>query len=392
MKPDTVGGLIVQSAIMIDALRGFFYPGGGSITAAAVVAYSVWVLARDWRHRPYYVLGLAAGAAGLVVTWAVPMGLRLEGHLNSAVSGPYVLNFALIGIALVTTGLLDHRLLARAMRPAVDAGDTAIVGPDGFASRLRAMIAGTSLLVIVVYIAIGGWPKQFRWLYFALYFTLMAVLLTSQFRALRSMKVRIRRAEAERARMRAEHLAAKVAKLRGEVPARLEIEPAVTLPLPPPYDPAGHLVLPIVIAGGALADIMLRGSGTPSLLALALAASHLRIALRDWPSRKYYLLGTLAASISAVHFMFVSTQQVLDWTVWFLILMSSAMLVEGLLDLRLARTGGERAFQQGTSCRRHLNISPNSIAWSTSRRGSPSSRRYPRAIRQTSCSSSTSRD
>ena len=111
VKPDTVGGLIVQSAIMIDAVRGFFYPGGGSITAAAVVAYSVWVLARDWRYRPYYILGVLAGAVGLVLTWAVPMGLRLEGHLNSAVSGPYVLSFALIGMALVTTGLLDHRLL-----------------------------------------------------------------------------------------------------------------------------------------------------------------------------------------------------------------------------------------------------------------------------------------
>ena len=146
--------------------------------------------------------------------------------------------------------------------------------------------------------------------------------------------------------MREEQLALKVAALRGEVNDRVEIEPLVTPPAPPPYDPAGHLVLPIAMAAGALVDVMLRGSGTPSVLALALAVSHLRIALRDWPSRSYYLLGTLAASISAVQFMFVSPQQVLDWTVWFLILTSSAMLVEGLLDLRLGRTGGEEHFSK----------------------------------------------
>jgi hypothetical protein len=108
----------------------------------------------------------------------------------------------------------------------------------------------------------------------------------------------------------------------------------------PPFDLAGHLLLPIAMACGALLDITLRGSGVPSLLALALAASHLRIALRDWPSRKHYLLGTLAASISAVHFMFVPQHQALDWTIWFLILVCAAMCVEGLLDYRLTRSTG----------------------------------------------------
>ena len=37
---------------------------------------------------------------------------------------------------------------------------------------------------------------------------------------------------------------------------------------------------------------------------------------------------------------------VLDWTVWFLILMCTAMLVEGLLDLHVARTGGEEHFSK----------------------------------------------
>ena len=98
-------------------VKGFVYPGGGSVAAATLTGYSLWVLLRDWRYRPHYVVGLAAGVAGMVITWAVPLGLRVDGYRDAAVAVPYVLNYALIGIALVVTGLLDHRLLARAMQP-----------------------------------------------------------------------------------------------------------------------------------------------------------------------------------------------------------------------------------------------------------------------------------
>ena len=76
------------------------------------------------------------------------------------------------------------------------------------------MIAGTSLLVISAYIVIAGWPTQSRWLYSALFLTLMTVVLTIRCVPSSTMKARIRHAEAERARMREEHLAAKVAALR----------------------------------------------------------------------------------------------------------------------------------------------------------------------------------
>lgn len=38
--------------------------------------------------------------------------------------------------------------------------------------------------------------------------------------------------------------------------------------------------------------------------------------------------------------MFVPQQQALDWSIWFLILVCAAMLVEGLLDYRLTRPPG----------------------------------------------------
>ena len=76
----------------------------------------------------------------------------------------------------------------------------------------------------------------------------------------------------------------------------------------------------------------------PSLLALALAASHLRIARRDWLRRRHYLLGSVAGAVSAVHYMVIGQDQALDWLVVSAILVSAAMAVEGLLDLRLARS------------------------------------------------------
>lgn len=337
VMPDTVGAQTMQLAIMCDLLRGFMYPGGGSIAAAGLVGYSIWVMVRDWRYRSHYVVALAAGIAGIVVTWSVPLGFRVNGHSDAAIAVPYVVNYALIGMALVFVGVLDHRLLAQAMRPALEVSSTVQTVPDCVASRVRAIMSGTSLLAVLAFLAIAGWPTEFHWLYWVLYMTLVSLGLAIQMYGHKDVRARIRRAEEERARLRQERLALKVAALRGEVTEDSAVEP-LPPPSPPPFDAAGHMILPIAMAAGALSDVLLRGAGLPSLLALALGLSHLRIALRDWPSRQYYLLGAVAASSSAIHFIFVTPPQILDWAVWFVILTSSAMLVEGLLDLRLART------------------------------------------------------
>ena len=95
--------------------------------------------------------------------------------------------------------------------------------------------------------------------------------------------------------------------------------------------------MPLLIGCGAIVDVAAGMAGMPSLLALSLAASHLWIAVRDWPRRTHYLLGCAAAAVSAVHHMFIAREQQLEWFVWFLILVSSAMVVEGVFDLRLHR-------------------------------------------------------
>ncbi|MBA3639821.1 MAG: hypothetical protein H0W53_11155 [Acidobacteria bacterium] len=308
-KPESVGAWVMYIALIIEVLKGMIYPGGVSPTAAALAGYSAWVLVEDGRYRSHYVLGLAAGVLGISLTWAIPSSFRLPGPLPTAFALPYLQTYGILGVALIALGLLDHRLLVTAM-PGTASGTRRSSAPDRGISRFRAVGAAGSLTVIVFYIAFAGWPRNGMFVYWALMLGWMALLIGAQQLDLR--------------RMRAEQRGAPVKVEIDELPARRAL---------PPFDVVGHLILPVAIACGALADLSLRGSGVPSLLAVGLAASHLWIALRDWTTRKYYLLGTVAASISAIHSL--GSKPVLDWTVWFIILVSAAMLVEGLLDQRV---------------------------------------------------------
>lgn len=331
-RPEAFGPLLVMIALAIESMKTTFYPGGLSLAALALAAHSTWVLVRDWRFRPYYVVAVAAGAVGMGLTLATPMGVRLNTPLLPDVAAAYGYAYALVGLALIVVGLLDHRLLWQGMSRA-DA--PAANSPERDLSVLRIVLSATCLTVLVAYIVIAGWPSEPFYLYIALLVAMMAVMIVLARRRVARMRIEARMAAAARARLRAERLEAKVAALRGEPRPVVDDTPGEIAPLPR-FDTLGFLVLPIAIACGALLDIALRGTGSPSLFAAAVAASHLRIAWRDWPSRGHYLLGAGAAAISTVHFAFVPAAQVFDWFVWFLILTSAASLVEGLRDFRLA--------------------------------------------------------
>ena len=328
---------VVVAGMSIDMLKSLWYPGGVSFGAAALVAYSGWIAYRDWPHRLHHVIGIFAGLAGVAVSSSMPVTHRVFGHpMDAAVSGVYALTYAILGLGLLAVGLLDHGLLAQAMRR----HDTSVrrVAVDPSASRLRASVAAGCLLTTFGYLWLVGSPDEEFGLYLTLYVGLSLVAVTFAMVYLTVTRVReFRTAEGEPARRREAKLLAQMAHLRGEPSPSPEIDVSVSVPNVPPFDTLGHFVLPFAVASGALVDVASRGSGFPSLLGLALAASHLRIAVRDWPSRKHYLLGTLAATISTVHFMFVSGPRVFDWAVWFVILVCGAMVVEGLLDLRLSR-------------------------------------------------------
>ena len=333
VRPEAWGPFVVMCALAIESMKSVYYPGGLSLAALALAAHSTWVLVQDWRFRPYHVVGVAAGAIGMGLTLATSMTVRLYTPLPADIVAAYGQTYALVGFALIVVGLLDHRLLWQGMSRA-DAPATNT--PDRDLSVLRIVLSATSLNVLVGYLAIAGWPAEPLYLYMSFFIAVTVVMIVYARRRVARMRAEAQMAAAGRDRIRAERLEAKVAALRGEVRPVVDDAQDETVPLPR-FDTLGYLVLPIAIACGALADIALRGAWFPSLFAAAIAASHLRIAWRDWPSRGHYLLGALAASVSAVHFAFVPAGGTFDWVVWFLILISTASVIEGVRDYRLSK-------------------------------------------------------
>jgi hypothetical protein len=333
VRPEAYGPLLVMCALAIESMKSVYYPGGLSLAALALAAHSTWVLVQDWRFRPYHVVGVAAGAIGMGLTLATSMTVRLYTPLPHDIAVAYGQTYALVGFALIVVGLLDHRLLWQGMsRADAPATDT----PDRDLSVIRIVLSATCLSVIVGYLAIAGWPAEPLYLYMAFLIAVTVVMIVCVRRRVAWMRAEAQIAAAARDRLRAERLEARVAALRGEIRPIVEDAPGQIVPLSR-FDTLGYLVLPIAIAGGALVDIALRGAGLPSLFAAAIAASHLHIAWRDWPSRRHYLLGALAASSSAVHSAFVPADRTFDWFVWFLILTSAASLVEGVRDYPLSK-------------------------------------------------------
>jgi hypothetical protein len=337
--PGALGPFLVVVGMAIDMFVNFGHPARVSFGAVFLLMFSLWICVRDWPHRLHHAIGVAAGVvAGITSSSAPLVQQEIWERLEPVVASHYALTYALIGLALLAVGLLDHRLLAKAMVPEGRVASSGLPG-DPTIGPPRAILAGGSLLVVLTYLAIAGWPTQVFGIHLALYLGGSLLMLGELGRVGLGAVVEQSRAYSELTRAREARFLAQMAAMRGEAP-KAEIEAPRSGIEVPRFDTLGHLALPLAIACGALVDVAARESGFPSFLALALAASHLRIALRDWPSRKHYLLGTLAASISAVHFMFVPQHQALDWTLWFLILVCAAMLVEGLLDYRLTRSTG----------------------------------------------------
>jgi hypothetical protein len=337
-QPATRGPAMVITAMFVDALKDPYLPGI-SLGAATLAAYSSWVLVRDWPERMHHLIGLAAGVAGMLIASSLPVVQRsFSDPIDPFTAAGIVLSYAIFGLGLLAVGLLDHRLLVTAMDGRAP-GQVATHHPNRSVSRLRASLAGLYLTAMLMYLAFAGWPARPFELYKLLYVVMGALIVLELWSTTASGIAEHGRAYSALTRARERRLLAQVADL-DVVTVKTETESDDLVVAVPQFDLLGHLVLPLAMACGALVDIAVRGSGLPSFLALALAASHLRIALRDWPSRKHYLLGTVAASISAAHFMFVPQHQALDWTVWFLILVCAAMLVGGLLDYRLTRSVG----------------------------------------------------
>lgn len=96
--------VLALAAIAISSKLSGFYPLAGAFLV--VGAESLWTAIRDWPTRWHHVVGGIAGALAAAVQFTAPPGL-----------GPALaLGCAIIGLAYIPIGLLDHRLLVSVMR------------------------------------------------------------------------------------------------------------------------------------------------------------------------------------------------------------------------------------------------------------------------------------
>ena len=313
---------VVLSGLMLDILLAATLDVRIGLGGVALLAVSLRTVLQDWPHRPHYVIAAVAGVGAVIVVTLAPPRATSGLSLDPATGQYFALAFGLIGLALVVIGLLDHRQLVLAMSRASSGGADRL--PPCRLATTRIMLASAVAVMLLLHFVVLGWPSHAASV-MLMYSLLVLVLLIAGgwpdlTYGLRAFK--------ETARTRD---AALLARIQGRETLQIDNTPMSEIPHP---DFWGHLALPVAIACGAFVDIPLRGSGFPSVLAIAIAASHLRIATRDWPERKHYLLGASAAAVGAAQHMFIAPVSPIDWAVSFLMLMSIAMLIEGLLDRR----------------------------------------------------------
>jgi hypothetical protein len=335
LTPGVVVPSLVMMGLFLDLLNGGRLGTAASIGAAVLTVASLRTTVQDWPHRCHHVIAVFAGAVALVVTASGPTEHReIWQPMSEALVGYYMVACAIVGFALVATGLLDHHLLAQSFFGRATRVPGAPHTAEYFAEP-RISMAGAVCLSLVAFLAVRGWPStptSAVALSMLIWLPLMAVMVLAGWRdAMWGLDAFKEAAQAREAKLKA----FVAARLANASPDSLEVPDA--LPRSPPPDTIGHLVLPLAMAGGALVDIACRPNGLPSMLAFALCLSHARIAWRDWPARKHYVVGASAAAVCAVLHMFIGIITPLDWTVGFLLLVSGAMSIEGWCDRRLER-------------------------------------------------------
>ena len=315
---------LVVSGLIVDVIFASIFDVRIGIGGVFLFGLCLRTLIQDWPIRPHYAIGAAAGVGAVIVVALAPPRSTSRLLLDPAIGQYFAIACGLVGLALVVIGLFDHRILAQAMWRAPSADAVGRLPPNRLATT-RMALAGAVGATLGVHFGVLGWPTHAAIVMGMFWVSVLLLTIAAAWPdltyGLRAFKNEARAREA-----------ALLARIQNRELLRIDETPMSEIPRP---DFWGHLALPVAIACGAFADIPLRGSGLPSFLAIAVAASQLRIAIRDWPTRKHYLLGAAAAAVGAVQYVFIATVSPLDWAVSFLMLLSTAMLIEGLLDRRL---------------------------------------------------------
>jgi hypothetical protein len=235
---------------------------GPSLAAVALAAVSCWIALRDWPWRLHHLVPAAAGLAAAIITASVPPSADRFG-VDPVRGEAYLLAYALMGLGIVVSGLLDHRLLAVSFSQS--SGTTASTAAP---ERLPASF-WTGLSIVASAGACLWFSENALPFALPLIVTLGPVAVTfiaslgQTARAFRDLGVR----------------------RPPDVGPRLHLDGDV-------------LVVVLLIALAGTIDSALFASGSPMRLILAIGVSSLWLAAAKFRERWYFLLWTLAAGVT----------------------------------------------------------------------------------------------
>jgi hypothetical protein len=250
----TLPTMLVMVGAILDMLSRDAGRPGPSAASLALIAFSGWIVVRDWRWRMHHLVGVAAGVMGALMTASAPVSMDRWG-IDPARAEIFVIAYMLIGLSMAATGLLDHRLLTQSHAV------TAEPAPHG-RPLLRAGVA-------IAFCIAGG--VAMRDFHVEANFVLSAALLLAVLAVQVGLSIRDISAWAR----------AVNAGERAPGPSGAGI-------------PADVIVLSCALTIAAAIDTALLRY--PILLTLTIAASSVGIAVRRRPVRWHYLLGAPAAS------------------------------------------------------------------------------------------------
>lgn len=259
--------LLVMAGALADMLIQDAGKPAPTVAGIVLASTSAVIVLRDWPWRGHHLAGVAAGLTSVMVTSVVPTTVDRWGGIGPGRVEAYLLAYTILGLGLIATGLMDHRLLAESLRPPESPG----VADD---ERNRAHIPMSVLLAGLTSLVWGGaaWALDARVLVSLLpVFLLLGVGLLQMVVAIRDLRVSAR------------------AMARSERPPAL-FAPVLTVS-------GDVLAAAFVVAVAAAVDSTIFPQHLPVSLFTGVALSSAWIAARDWDRRKHYLVVGITAAL-----------------------------------------------------------------------------------------------
>jgi hypothetical protein len=276
--------------------------GGPSVAAVAVALGASIVVARDFSWRPYFVIPLVGAAVAIAITAATPAGQPFRSWEHDPQRGPvFLIAYAIIALAMVVTGILDHRLLVSTL-----GGDACVTGAPQLSEKTRrARIAITAALGVTAALTLAL-PAAFVAGPFSIAFSLgLTTFCVPQIRLARQRLAQI---------------------------GVRDLSGAETDTAAPRFSQSMNwLWIVLALAIGAALDTSRLGA-LPAFLPVAFAGCAAAAAITDWPRRRHYLLGTAASALALAFGVFLEPAHALAL---FLCLAFTAVAIGMLVDRSL---------------------------------------------------------